>query len=104
MLAQARPISEPERASATDPEIVCTPAAAPLRWPDHPGLPLLETGTLHLEDRLSYKPTSERVEVALARTAASGRVSPRDLTTRRESSAPPAESSLVGAAFRLREI
>jgi hypothetical protein len=35
MLAQTRPISEPERASATDPEIVCAPAAAPLRWPDH---------------------------------------------------------------------
>jgi hypothetical protein len=34
MLAQARPISEPERAPATDPEIVCAPAAAPLRWPD----------------------------------------------------------------------
>ena len=35
MLAQTHPISEPERALATDPGIVCAPAAAPLCWPDH---------------------------------------------------------------------
>jgi hypothetical protein len=64
----------------------------------------LGASTLHLEDRPPYKPTSERVEVALVRTAASGRVSPRDLAPRREVSAPPAESPLVGAAFRIREL